>query len=149
MASGELSAAEFQDFFLKTSLGHAACFSASWAVHFVCCDWRHIREMTAETIYDQQLNLCVGNKTNGGMGSLYRSKHELIFVFKVGKTKHVNNVGRARAPWPQPDECLGLSQPKRVERYGAKQAFLTFNGQASCHDRGRNPRLLQPRRSHP
>ena len=70
----------------------------SGAVHFVCCDWRHLREMNTatETIYDQQLNLCVWNKSNGGMGSLYRSKHELVFVFKVGKAKHINNVALGR-----------------------------------------------------
>ena len=37
-------------------------------------------------------NLCVWNKTNGGMGSLYRSKHELVFVFKVGTAAHINNI---------------------------------------------------------
>ena len=50
----------------------------------------------AEKIYSEQLNLCVWNKSNAGMGSLYRSKHELVFVFKVGKGTHINNVALGR-----------------------------------------------------
>jgi len=44
------------------------------------------------SIYDEIKNLCIWNKDNGGMGSLYRSKHELVFIFKNGKESHVNNV---------------------------------------------------------
>jgi DNA modification methylase len=97
MASGELCSAEFVTF-LRTALGHAASCSLSGAIHFVCCDWRHVSEMHAasEQVYSQQLNLCVWNKSNGGMGSLYRSKHEMIFVFKVGKAAHINNVALGR-----------------------------------------------------
>src|SRR5262245_10958113 len=97
MASGELSSAEFQSF-LRTSLGHAASWSISGAVHYICMDWRHQREVIAvgEEVYSELKNLCVWNKTNAGMGSLYRSKHELIYVFKVGKGPHINNVGLGR-----------------------------------------------------
>lgn len=45
-----------------------------------------------EEIYGNLLNLCVWNKSNAGMGSLYRSKHELVFVYKVGSAPHVNAV---------------------------------------------------------
>src|SRR5262249_37297928 len=38
------------------------------------------------------LNLCVWVKNNGGMGSLYRSRHELVFVFRNGRGRHRNNV---------------------------------------------------------
>ena len=97
MASGELSSAEFQTF-LRTSLGHAAMRSVDGAVHFVCMDWRHLQEVLAagEEVYSELKNLCVRNKSNAGMGSLYRSKHELIFVFKVGKCVHVNNIALGR-----------------------------------------------------
>ena len=97
MASGEFSPAEFQSF-LATSLGHAAARSVAGAVHFVCMDWRHQREILAagDTVYSELLNLCVWNKSNAGMGSLYRSKHEFIFVFKVGKGAHINNVALGR-----------------------------------------------------
>jgi ParB/Sulfiredoxin domain len=97
MASGELSSMEFVSF-LKTSLGHAACCSIDGAIHFVCMDWRHLREMLAagEEVYTELKNLCVWNKSNAGMGSLYRSKHELVFVFKVGTAAHINNVSLGR-----------------------------------------------------
>jgi DNA modification methylase len=97
MASGELSSPEFLAF-LKTSLGHAARSSINGAIHFVCMDWRHMEEMLAggKEIYSELKNLCIWNKSNAGMGSLYRSKHELIFVFKVGNRAHVNNVALGR-----------------------------------------------------
>jgi DNA modification methylase len=61
-------------------------------------DWRHQREMMAagDKVYDELKNLCIWNKSNAGMGSLYRSKHELIFVFKVGKRAHINNIALGR-----------------------------------------------------
>src|SRR5260370_6978782 len=61
-------------------------------------DWRHLREMLAAggDIYTELKNLCVWNKSNAGMGSLYRSKHELVFVFKVGTAAHINNVSLGR-----------------------------------------------------
>jgi DNA modification methylase len=97
MASGELSSAEFQSF-LRTSLGHAASQSINGAIHYVCMDWRHQREILAagDQVYSELKNLCVWNKSNAGMGSLYRSKHELVFVFKVGKRAHINNVALGR-----------------------------------------------------
>jgi DNA modification methylase len=97
MASGELSSAEFLAF-LRTTLAHAAHCSIDGAIHFVCMDWRHIKEVivAGEEIYNELKNLCVWNKPNAGMGSLYRSKHELIFVFKVGKDAHINNVALGR-----------------------------------------------------
>jgi DNA modification methylase len=97
MASGELSSAEYESF-LKTSLGHAAGYSIDGAIHFVCMDWRHMKEMLAAggDIYTELKNLCVWNKSNAGMGSLYRSKHEFVFVFKVGTAAHINNVSLGR-----------------------------------------------------
>lgn len=58
-------------------------------------DWRHIREVmdAGESAFDELKNVCVWNKTNAGMGSFYRSKHELVFVFKKGKRQHINNFG--------------------------------------------------------
>jgi len=56
-------------------------------------DWRHMAEMlgAGRSVYSELKNLVVWNKTNGGMGSFYRSKHELVFVWKVGTAAHVNN----------------------------------------------------------
>ena len=61
-------------------------------------DWRHTSEVLAagRRVYSEFKNLCVWNKSNAGMGSLYRSKHEFIFVFKVGKAAHINNVALGR-----------------------------------------------------
>jgi 16S rRNA G966 N2-methylase RsmD len=93
MASGEMSSAQFTDF-LTTVFGHLADFSVDGAIHFQCMDWRHIGEILAAggSAYTELKNLCVWAKTNGGMGSLYRSAHELVFVFKSGTAPHINNV---------------------------------------------------------
>jgi DNA modification methylase len=97
MASGEMSPSEFEKF-LRVSLGQAAHHSVDGAIHFICMDWRHLYELLAATkeIYSEVKNLCVWNKTNAGMGSLYRSKHELVLVFKVGTAPHINNIGLGR-----------------------------------------------------
>ena len=97
MASGEMSEAEFTGF-LETVLGHLAAHSADGALHFVCMDWRHVYELLSASreTYGEMKNLCVWAKTNAGMGSLYRSQHELVFVFKNGSAPHVNNVELGR-----------------------------------------------------
>jgi DNA modification methylase len=93
MASGEMSAAEFT-VFLKTAFRLMAKVSRDGAIHFVCMDWRHMGEVleAAKDVYAGLKNLCIWNKDNAGMGSLYRSKHELVFVFKNGAAPHVNHV---------------------------------------------------------
>ncbi len=75
-----------------------ADFSTDGSIHFICMDWRHIRELqdAASKPYSELKNLCVWSKTNAGMGSLYRSQHELIFVFKNGTAPHVNNIELGR-----------------------------------------------------
>lgn len=94
MASGEMSSKEFTQF-LKLTLGNAASFCRNGAIAFVCMDWRHIAELAAagEEVFTELKNVCVWNKSNGGMGSFYRSKHELVFVFKNGREPHINNFG--------------------------------------------------------
>ena len=93
MASGEMNEAEFVAF-LTTSLRLLARHSTSGSIHFVSMDWRHAGELLAagNQIYEAFLNLCVWVKNNGGIGSFYRSRHELVFVFKNGKGPHRNNV---------------------------------------------------------
>jgi hypothetical protein len=93
MASGEMNEPEFRSF-LADTLGAAAHCSRDGAVHFVCMDWRHMHSVSTvgHTVYGELLNLCVWNKSNAGMGSLYRSKHELVFVYRVGSTPHLNMV---------------------------------------------------------
>ncbi len=93
MASGEMSADEFRTF-LRDALGVCVAASRDGAVHFICMDWRHMDDLSAigRDLYGDLLNLCVWNKSNAGMGSLYRSKHELIFVYRVGRAPHFNAV---------------------------------------------------------
>jgi len=93
MASGEMTPAEFEQF-LRTVFANMTEVSLSGAVHFICMDWRHMAEVmgAAQGIYTGLKNLCVWNKNNGGMGSFYRSKHELVFVYKVGTDPHVNTI---------------------------------------------------------
>ena len=97
MASGEMSEEEFIRF-LTTSLDLLACHSKMGSVHFVCMDWRHTGELlvAGRQSYDSLLNLCVWAKDKGGMGSLYRSQHEFVFVFRNGTSSHRNNVQLGR-----------------------------------------------------
>jgi DNA modification methylase len=109
MASGELSSEAFIEF-LATAMQHMVAASADGALHYLWMDWRHLRELltAGQGLYSSLLNLCVWTKTNGGMGSLYRSQHELVAVFKRGTGPHINNVqlgryGRNRTNvWPYP-----------------------------------------------
>lgn len=93
MASGEMSTSAFRTFLAET-LGACAQVSRDGAVHFVCMDWRHLDDVSAvaDPIYADLLNICVWNKSNAGMGSLYRSKHEMVFVYRVGDAPHYNAV---------------------------------------------------------
>ena len=91
MAAGEMSAAEFTDFLTK-AFANLADHSIDGSIHFLCMDWRHMDQMMAagQETYDQFKNLIVWVKDNGGMGTFYRSRHELIFVFKKGRVPHIN-----------------------------------------------------------
>jgi DNA modification methylase len=94
MGVGEMSFEAFTKF-LHQTLGHAAALARNGAIAFVCMDWRHMGELlkAGQSVFSELKNLCVWNKTNGGMGSFYRSKHELVFVFKVGTATHTNTFG--------------------------------------------------------
>jgi DNA modification methylase len=102
-ASGEKTRDEFIKF-LVDALAPAAAHSMEGSIHFVCMDWRHAPELHAagEQVYTELKNICVWVKTNAGMGTFYRSQHELVFVFKSGEARHVNNFelgqhGRSRS----------------------------------------------------
>ncbi|MFG1266200.1 DNA modification methylase [Xanthobacter aminoxidans] len=103
MASGEMTSSDFTAFLtalLTTSLPGLA----EGAVLFVCMDWRHLPELFAavEAARLTLLNLCVWDKTNAGMGSFYRSQHEMILAVKKGTAPHVTTFelgkkGRSRS----------------------------------------------------
>jgi DNA methylase/ParB-like nuclease domain len=109
MATGEMSNEAFTDF-LSAVFGHLVAHSTDGSIHDVCMDWRHIAEMMAagNEVYTELKNLCVWAKTNAGMGTFYRSQHELVFVWKSGSGPHVNNFelgqhGRGRTNvWEYP-----------------------------------------------
>jgi DNA modification methylase len=97
MASGEMDSPQFTSF-LRQCFHNLAAFSGGGSIHFICMDWRHIEELMAagREVYSELKNLCIWVKDNAGMGSLYRSRHELIFVFKHGRNGHRNNVQLGR-----------------------------------------------------
>lgn len=94
MASGEMSEDEFTGF-LSDTLGLAAKACRDGAIAFVCMDWRHMGELLAagKAVFSELKNVCVWNKRNGGMSAFYRSKHEMVFVYKIGTAPHTNNFG--------------------------------------------------------
>jgi len=94
MASGEMTPEEFIDF-LSQYMAQLCRYTVSGSLHFHCMDWRHLIELltAGRENYSEYKQLIVWNKDNAGMGAFYRSKHELIAVFKNGNGKHINNFG--------------------------------------------------------
>lgn len=92
MASGEMTSEEFTKF-LRTTFENLKAYSADNSLHYHFMDWRHIPEISdAGRCYAELKNLCIWNKMVGGQGSHYRSQHELVFVFKNGTGKYINNI---------------------------------------------------------
>ena len=98
MASGEMSSQEFTRF-LRAIAEQLTTFTTDGAISFICMDWRHAFELlqACRNTFSELKNICVWAKNNGGMGSLYRSQHELVFVFKNGTAPHINNVQLGKA----------------------------------------------------
>ena len=93
MAVGEMSGSEFTDF-LTQVCSLVSAHATDGSLHYVFMDWRHMNEIltAGKSVYKELKALCIWNKGIGGMGSLYRSQHELIFVFKKGEVSHRNNI---------------------------------------------------------
>lgn len=94
MASGEMTAPQFTTF-MRAIMRHCVRFSVGGSIHYHCMDWRHMREIldAADGVYTEFKQFIVWVKDNGGQGAFYRSRHELIFVFKSGTAKHQNHFG--------------------------------------------------------
>lgn len=94
MASGEMSSDQFINF-LTDSFRPAAGHMKNGAIAFVCMDWRHMSELqhAGLLVFDELKNVCIWNKRNAGMGAFYRSKYEMVFVFKKGDAPHTNTFG--------------------------------------------------------
>src|SRR5215207_1687194 len=93
MGVGEMTEAAFTGF-LGEFLTLAAAFSLPGAIQWAFMDWRRMAEMQAAgRLAGLELkNLVVWNKGAGAMGSLLRSQHELVFMFKEPNGPHKNNV---------------------------------------------------------
>jgi DNA modification methylase len=93
-ASGEMSPDQFIQFLAQT-LALAANACRDGAIAFVCMDWRHLGEVlvAGKSAFSELKNMCVWTKTNGGMGTFYRSQHEMVLVFKIGTAAHTNTFG--------------------------------------------------------
>ncbi len=145
LASGEMDETSFTAF-LKESLGTASSQLIDGAIAYVCMDWRHMREVleAGHAVFDELKNLCVWNKTNGGMGSFYRSKHELVFVFKKGTAQHINNfglgeTGRHRTNvWDYPGiSSLGAARDEELAMHPTvKPVTLIADAIRDCSKRG-------------
>jgi DNA modification methylase len=96
-AAGEMTEAEFTNF-LRRVFAHLGTNCRDGALLYSCMDWRHMSEILAagRSAGLDLLNLCVWAKSNGGMGTLYRSRHELIFVFRNGRSPYLNNIQLGR-----------------------------------------------------
>jgi DNA modification methylase len=145
MACGEMSEADFTAF-LKTVFALLANNTINGSIHQICMDWRHIWEMleAGRTVYGDLKNLCVWNKSNAGMGSFYRSKHELVFVWKSGTASHLNNFelgqhGRHRSNvWDYPG--VNTMRAGRLEELAmhptVKPVSLVADAIKDCSRRG-------------
>ena len=120
-AAGELKEKQFSEF-LKDVFKNLISISTDGSIHYVCMDWRHLNEIleAGNACYSELKNLCVWSKDQAGQGSFYRSQHELIFVFKNGKGKHINNFelgqyGRTRSNiWNYPS-AISFANEERKE----------------------------------
>jgi len=145
MAAGEMSEAQFTAF-LQTTFANFARMSLDGSIHFVCMDWRHMREILAAgaVVYTEHKNLCIWAKTNAGMGSFYRSQHELVFIFKSGRGAHVNNFelgqhGRHRSNiWSYPGvNSLGVGRQEMLALHPTvKPVAMVADAILDCSRRG-------------
>jgi DNA modification methylase len=94
MGTGEMSREQFVAF-LSATVAAIKPVLADGAILYLCMDWRHGGELCEAAAQNglEQKNLCVWVKSNAGMGSFYRSQHELIYVFKHGEGPHKNHFG--------------------------------------------------------
>jgi DNA modification methylase len=145
MGVGEMSEAAFAGFLAET-LGATAEVCRDGAIAFVCMDWRHLSELLAagKEVFSELKNVVVWNKTNGGMGTFYRSKHEHICVFKVGTAPHTNSfglgdTGRYRTNvWDYPGiSILGQGRNEALEMHPTvKPTALVADAIRDCSKRG-------------
>ncbi|CAM3101799.1 Methyltransferase [Sphingomonas antarctica] len=126
-AHGEMSVDEFTRFLTGTQAAMAS-YCRDGAVAYMFMDHHHAGEQIAagDAVFGRRLNICIWIKTNAGMGSPYRSQHEMIFVYVVGDAPHLDNIklgkhGRNRTNcWQAPS----------VNTFGSRQDDLSLH--ATC-----------------
>ena len=145
MASGEMTQEQFVQF-LSRVYGNLCHYSRDGSIHQICMDWRHMREMleAGDVHYAELKNVCVWNKSNAGMGSFYRSKHELVFVWKNGGAPHTNTFelgqhGRHRTNvWDY--DGVNTMRPGRMDELAmhptVKPVALVADAIRDCSKRG-------------
>jgi DNA modification methylase len=143
--SGELSPELFTRL-LTSCCALLAKYSGSGTIHFICMDWRHAEELmaTGSGVYSELMNIAVWIKRDAGLGPLYRSQHELIFVFKSGTGRYTNNIqpggqGRTRSDVWRYDSASargrkGKNLPKPDP--AAKPVELVMDALVDCSNRG-------------
>lgn len=144
MAAGEMSASQFTTF-LTNALNGVAASLKDGGLAYVCVDWRHLRELDAARAANALvlINLCVWDKGAGGMGSFYRSQHELVFVLKKGRAAHCNNIelgrhGRNRSNvWAYPGANMSAEGRADLARHPTpKPVALVADALRDCTARG-------------
>ena len=145
MASGEMSEDQFTAFLSKV-YALLCQFSNDGSIHQTCMDWRHMREMLAagDANYSELKNVCIWNKSNAGMGSFYRSKHEIVFIWKNGTAPHINTFelgqyGRHRSNvWDY--DGVNTMRPGRMDELAmhptVKPVSLVADAIKDCSKRG-------------
>ena len=146
-ASGEMTAREFTSF-LTSTLSNCGAVCRNGAIAFVCMDWRHMRELldAGENAFTELKNLCVWNKTNGGMGTFYRSKHELIFRVQSGRrTAHQHLLARRNRALSH--QCVGLCRHQQFRRHAPGRVGNASDRQTGRPCRRRHQGLFKTRRT--
>jgi DNA modification methylase len=92
MAAGEMNDQDFTEF-LSRSITASLPYMDTTALYYLFMDWRHVGNLNAAAKRNGliQQNLCVWSKTNAGMGSFYRSQHELVGVYSLSD-RFQNNI---------------------------------------------------------
>lgn len=143
MASGEMSDAEFLGF-QRDWLACACEYSVPGGLLYVASDWRALHATTeaAHSCDLEQINLCVWRKTPG-MGSMYRSAHELFLVLRKSGAQHQNNIrlgayGRFRSNcWDYPGaSSFGIGREALAIHPTAKPVALLRDIFLDCTRRG-------------
>ena len=145
MGCGEMSEIEFTTF-LQTVFDRLAEHTIDGSIHQICMDWRHMREMlvAGDANYGELKNVCIWNKSNAGMGTFYRSKHEMVFVWKNGSAPHINTFelgqyGRHRSNvWDY--DGVNTMRPGRMDELAmhptVKPVALVADAIRDCSKRG-------------